>query len=43
MVSVSQNVVDKSRGKANEIWVDKGSEFHNKLMTSFLHKKRQSI
>ena len=37
MINAFQNVVDKSKGKANKIWVDKGSELHNKLITSFLH------
>ena len=31
-----QKVLDESNHKPNKIWVDKGSEFYNKSMKSFL-------
>ena len=29
-----QNILDESKHKPNKIWVDKGSEFHNRSMKS---------
>ena len=31
-------IVDDSKRKPNKIWVDKGSEFYNRLMKSLLEK-----
>ena len=31
-----QKILDESNGTPNKIWVDKGSEFYNRLMKSFL-------
>ena len=31
-----QSILKKSNGKPNKIWVDKGSEFYNKSMKSWL-------
>ena len=31
-----QNILDESNRKTNKIWVDKGSEFYNRSMKSFL-------
>ena len=31
-----QTILDKSNRKPNKIWVDKGSEFYNRSMKSFL-------
>ena len=31
-----QKIFNESNRKPNKIWVDKGSEFYNKLMRSFL-------
>ena len=33
-----QKVLDKSNCKPNKIWVDKGSEFYNRSMKSWLEK-----
>ena len=51
--SVFQKVLDKSNRKPNKIWVDKGSEFYNKSMKSWLqdndieihltHNERKSV
>ena len=34
-----QKILDKSNRKPNKIWVDRGSEFYNKSMKSWLEKK----
>ena len=34
-----QNILDESNRKPNTIWVDKGSNFYNRLMKSWLEKK----
>ena len=31
-----QNILEKLNHKPNEIWVEKGSKFYNRLMKSFL-------
>ena len=31
-----QTFLNESKGKTNKIWVDKSSEFYNRLMKSFL-------
>ena len=31
-----QNILDESDGKLNKIWVEKGSEFYNRSMNSWL-------
>ena len=33
-----QKTLDESNHKPNQIWVDKGSEFYNRPMTSWLEK-----
>ena len=33
-----QKILDESRCKPNRIWVDKGSEFYNKSIKSWLEK-----
>ena len=33
-----QKILDKSNRKPNKIWVDKGSEFYNRSMKSWLEK-----
>ena len=33
-----QKILDESNRKPNKIWVDKGSEFYNRLMKSWLEK-----
>ena len=35
-----QKVLDESKRKPNKIWVDKGSQFYNRSMKSWLEKKR---
>ena len=34
-----QKILDESNRKPNKIWVDKGSEFYNRSMKSWLGKK----
>ena len=34
-----QKLLDKSKRQPNETWVDKGSEFYNRSMKSWLEKK----
>ena len=34
-----RKILDESRCKPNKIWVDKGSEFHNRSMKSWIQKK----
>ena len=34
-----QKILKESNRKANKIWVDKGSEFYNRSMKSWLEKK----
>ena len=34
-----QKILDESKRKPNKIWVDKGSEFYNRSMKSWLEKK----
>ena len=34
-----QKILDKPNGKPNKIWVEKGSEFYNRSMKSWLEKK----
>ena len=38
IVNVFQSILNKSNRKANRIWVDKGSEFYNRSMKSWLEK-----
>ena len=38
MTNAFQKFLDESNHKPNEIWVDKGSEFHNRSMKSWLEK-----
>ena len=33
-----QNILDESNHKPNKIWVDKGSEFYNRPMNSWLER-----
>ena len=35
-----QKILDESNHKPNKIWVDKGSEFYNRSMKSWLEKKK---
>ena len=38
MTYAFQKVLDESNCKSNKIWVDKGSKFYNRSMTSWLEK-----
>ena len=38
IVNAFQKVLDKPKRKPNRIWVDKGSEFYNRSMESWLEK-----
>ena len=38
IVNAFQNILNKSNRKPNKIWVDKGSEFYNRSMKSWLEK-----
>ena len=38
-----QKILDKSNRKPNKIWVDKGSEFYNRSMKSWLEKNAIEI
>ena len=38
IVNAFQSILNKSNRKPNKIWVDKGSEFYNRLMKSWLEK-----
>ena len=38
IVNAFQTILNKSNRKPNKIWVDKGSEFYNRLMKSWLEK-----
>ena len=38
IVNAFQKVLDKTKRKPNRIWVDKGSEFYNRSMESWLEK-----
>ena len=44
-----QNILDESNRKPNKIWVDRGSEFYNRSMKSWLekmhstHNERKSV
>ena len=38
IVNAFQKILDDSKRKPNEIWIDKGSEFYNRLMKSWLEK-----
>ena len=38
IVNAFQKILDDSKRKPNEIWVDKGSEFYNRSMKSWLEK-----
>ena len=40
-----QKILNDSKGKPNRIWVEKGSEFSNRSMKSFLelHNERKSV
>ena len=37
ITNVFQKILDESNRKPNKIWVDKGSEFYNRSIKSFLH------
>ena len=37
IVNAFQKILDDSKRKPNKIWVDKGSEFYNSSMKSWLH------
>ena len=39
IVNAFQSISKKSNRKPNKIWVDKGSEFYNRSMKSWLEKK----
>ena len=39
IVNAFQSILNKSNRKPNKIWVDKGSEFYNRSMKSWLEKK----
>ena len=38
LVNAFQNILNKSNRKPNKIWVDKGNEFYNRSMKSWLEK-----
>ena len=38
IVNAFQSILNKSNRKPNKIWVDKGSEFYNRSMKSWLEK-----
>ena len=38
IVNAFQSILKKSNKKPNKIWVDKGSEFYNRSMKSWLEK-----
>ena len=38
IVNAFQKILDDSKRKLNEIWVDKGSEFYNRSMKSWLEE-----
>ena len=38
IANVFEQILDEYNRKPNEIWVDKGNEFHNKSMKSWLAK-----
>ena len=38
IVNASQSILNKSNRRPNKIWVDKGSEFYNRSMKSWLEK-----
>ena len=38
VVNAFQKILDDSERKPNKIWVDKGSEFYNRSMNSWLEK-----
>ena len=38
IVNAFQSILKKSNGKPNKIWADKGSEFYNRSMKSWLEK-----
>ena len=40
IVNVFQSILKKSNRKPNKVWVDKGGEFYNRSMKSWLEKKR---
>ena len=39
IINAFQKVLDESNRKPNKIWVDKGSEFYNRSMKSWLQDK----
>ena len=36
-------MLEESNRKSNKIWIDKGSEFHNRSMKSWLEKNAMKI
>ena len=38
-----QKILDDSERKPNKIWVDKGSEFYNGLMKSWLQDNNRNV
>ena len=43
ITSVFQNILDASNRKPNKIWVDKGSEFYNRSMKTWLEKLQKNV
>ena len=43
IISAFQNNLDESNCKPSKVWVDKGSEFQNRLMESFLQNNVKEI
>ena len=43
ITNVFQKFLDKSNHKLNKIWVDKGSEFYNRSMKSWLEKMYRNV
>ena len=38
IINTFQKILDESKRKPNKIWVEKGSEFYNRSMKSWLEK-----
>ena len=43
IVNAFQKILDHSKRKPNKLWVDKGREFYNRSMKSWLEKKYRNV
>ena len=43
ITNVFQKTLDESNRKPNKIWVDKGSEFYNRSMKTWLEKLQRNV